>query len=221
MIAAKQVIENAKKYTANSNKIDDKSLAMTSDTNFYVGGPGGLEYMSHLDYNSLKMWTAISETNDTTDVSTVNFTEESGYMGGMVTVDLNNGLSPFSPDRWLKIVVNLQGSGSFWAADIYSTSGWKVGKYTMQDTVLTSLEVIPIPSWSPAATDYQTIKIRDWWDCSTQCSSVAHVACYGNKDCMMLLIFSNLGIGIKRTGLGSLSIVAACGIVCAKNPNAF
>lgn len=70
--------------------------------------------------------------------------------------------------------------------------------------------------------DPEITATRSWWACTKECISDAHIACYLDRDCISLLIAVNVASGFakpKLSGLGSISIGAACGVVCAGNTN--
>ena len=163
-----------------------------------------------------------STTNDSTAIATWDLDPSSGLNGGVVSVD--SGIEPVNlltdPPRYRKIAFIFEPLTSGIRARILTSSGYEIGRVIIEDSTVHTIETA-LPYSVPANKFQEVTTLSKWWGCTKNCGSFAHVACYGNPDCMMLLVFSNLRMGTSPGGLGSGSIMASCGIWCAKNPNSF
>ncbi len=99
--------------------------------------------------------------------------------------------------------------------DVYYINGTKLSTSIVDNEegkiIETTIET-NIPENTPEG------QARTWKECTSDCISDCHIACYQDKECMKLLLFTNVGgTGTTIGGQGTLSIAIACGIACMKN----
>ena len=134
--------------------------------------------------------------------------------------ELASGIIGFVNDkgRLLNIVTisNLIEEENVTLVDVYYIDGTLIGSYSIEDDKVVGTEIFGDIEVEETAAD----QARSWWACTKECMSDAHVACFGDKHCMTMLLIANAG-GAFTSGspLGSASIGIACGAVCIKNRN--
>ena len=99
--------------------------------------------------------------------------------------------------------------------DVYYLNGTRIGYFEIENDVV--VETGMANENNDGQTTSNLAAATSWWACTRECISDAHIACYGDSQCMTLLLISNAPSGTGASGLGSASIAIACGAVCAKN----
>ncbi len=116
------------------------------------------------------------------------------------------------------IFVGVDSTEEYKGADVFTVDRMKLGGFrTFRHDVYRTFE-------EPLPFDYDEtfIQQRSWWACTKDCISDAHIACFMDEHCATMLLLVNVTSRFGTPsfwGAGSMSISAACGIVCAKNTN--
>ena len=153
--------------------------------------------------NEVKSFTDVD--NKTYHIFFTAYNKISGLNGGVVSIVLPN-------QRLLSYVSIIKSiSQNHFINNVYSLTGEEVGtlKFLNGSMVKSTTSIIP-------AVNPQTPALRSWWGCTKECARETVHVCSGDPQCYTMFVISNLPSG-NAPAMGSLSIAAACGIMCLRN----